>query len=92
MERMIRDFNLGGEGWKGEKTEVVGGVSFTSRFDTDKITQIDWLRFVEEIMSNRYDFVFYAFCDLEPAKHLNAGLMCVCVCLVMWVMAEASAF
>ena len=35
---------------------MVRGVSFTSRFDIDKIMQIGWFRFMEEIMSNRYDF------------------------------------
>ena len=32
-----------------EETEVVGGASFTARFDSEKITR---LRFVEMIMSN----------------------------------------
>ena len=39
---------LRSEGWKGE-TEMLEGESFTSRFDTDKIMQIGWLRFVEEL-------------------------------------------
>ena len=43
MERMIREFKLGGEEWKTE-TEVVRAASFT--------------RFVQEIVSNRYDFIF----------------------------------
>ena len=54
MEGMIREYRLG-KGWKGE-TEVVRA-SFTSRFDIDKITQIGWFRFLEEIVINRYDFV-----------------------------------
>ena len=50
---------------------MVGGASFNSRFDTDKITQIDWFRFMEEIMSNRYDFVLYALFDLELVKRFE---------------------
>ena len=50
---------------------MVRGASFTSKFDTDKITQIGWLSFVEEIMSNRYDFVLHALFDLEPVKRLE---------------------
>ena len=30
---------------------MVGGASFISRFNTDKFTQIGWLRFMEEIVS-----------------------------------------
>ena len=51
-EGAIREFKLEDEGWKGEK-QLVGGASFTSMFGTDKFMQIGWLRFVEEIMSNR---------------------------------------
>ena len=62
-KRTIREFKLECEEWKGE-TEVVGGASFTSRFDTDKIMQIDWFSFKEEIVSNRYDFVLFALFNL----------------------------
>ena len=40
---------------------------FTSRFDIDKIRQIGWFRFVEEIVRKRYDFISYALFDLEDA-------------------------
>ena len=43
----MREFKLGGEGWKGE-TEVVRGASFTSGFDIDEIMQREWFRFMEE--------------------------------------------
>ena len=52
----ITNCNLGCKGWKGE-TEVFGRTNFTIRFDIDKITQIGRFRFVEEIVSNRYDIV-----------------------------------
>ena len=69
MEGTIREFKLECKGWKRE-TEVVGGVSFTSRFDIDKITQIGWLRFVEKIV-RRYHFVLYALFDLESMKRFE---------------------
>ena len=49
-ERTIREFNLGSEGWKGE-TEVVRGASFPNGFDVDEITQICWVKFMEEVVS-----------------------------------------
>ena len=36
---MIREFKLECKEWK-EETEVVGGASFTSRYDIDKITKV----------------------------------------------------
>ena len=50
---------------------MVRGASLTSRFDADKIMHMGWLRFVEEIVSNRYDFVLYALFDLEPVKRFE---------------------
>ena len=50
---------------------MVKGASFTRRFDIDKIAQIDWFRFMEEIESNRYDFVACAFFDLESVKRFQ---------------------
>ena len=55
-EGAIKEFKLEGDEWKGE-TEVVRGASFTSGFDIDEITQIGWFRFMNEIVSNRYDCV-----------------------------------
>ena len=40
-EGTIREFKVGDNGWKGE-TKVVGGASFTSRFDIEKIYQQVW--------------------------------------------------
>ena len=40
-------------------------------FDIDKITQIGWFRFMEEILSNKYDFVLYALFDLKPMKRFK---------------------
>ena len=59
-EGTIREFKLGCEGWK-EETEVVGGACFTILFYTDKIAQIGWLRFMEEIVT--------VFC-IEPCQIL----------------------
>ena len=64
-EGMIRKFKLGCQEWKGE-TEVVRWAGFTRKFDIDKIP-----RFLENIVSNSYDFVLYAFFDLEPVKGLS---------------------
>ena len=44
---------------------------FTSRFDIDKITRIGWFRFMEEIVSNRYDLVLYDVFDREPVKRFE---------------------
>ena len=57
---------------KGE-AEVVRGASVTNRFDIDKITKISWLRFMEEIVSNRYYFVLYALFDIESVKRFECG-------------------
>ena len=59
-EGMIREFKLGCKGWTVGETEVVGETSFNSRFDIDKIAHRDWFRYMQEIVSNRYDFVLYA--------------------------------
>ena len=53
---------------------------FYRRFDTDKISQIGWLRFLEEIMSKRYDLVLYALFDLQPVKRLD----CCCEAVNAW--------
>ena len=37
----------------------------------DKITQIDYFRFMEEISSNRYNFVLYVSLVLEPMKRFE---------------------
>ena len=47
---------------------MVGEAGFNSRFDIDEITQIGWFRFMEESVSNIYDFVLYVLFDLEPVK------------------------
>ena len=70
LRKERREFKLGGERWK-EETEMVGGTRFTSRFDTDKISQIGLLRFMEEFTSNRYDFILHALFDLEPLKRFE---------------------
>ena len=38
---------------------MVRGPSFISGFDIDEIMQKGWFRFMEEIVSTRYDFVPY---------------------------------
>ena len=53
--------------------EGVGRANFASWFDTDKITQIGWTRFMEETVSNGYDFVLYALFDLEPVKRFDCA-------------------
>ena len=40
---------------------MVRGASFTSGYDIDKITQIGWFRFMEELMSNRC-VIFFIVC------------------------------
>ena len=50
---------------EGRETEVVEGARFIKRFDNDNI---GWLRLVQEIVSNRYDFVLYILSDLKPMK------------------------
>ena len=50
---------------------MVEGVSFTSRYDSNKITQIGLIRFMEEIVSNRYDFVLYELFDPEPVERFE---------------------
>ena len=65
-ERVIREFNLGDERLKEET--VVRGVSFTSRFDIDQITQIGWFRFMEEIVSYGYVFVLHVLLYQEAIK------------------------
>ena len=69
-EGMIRDFKLRCKECKGE-TEEVRVASFTSMFDIDKIMPIGWFRFMEETMSNRYDFALYALFDPEPVKRFE---------------------
>ena len=65
----ITEFKLGCK--DGRETEAVRGASCTSRFDIDKITHIGWFIFMEEIASNRYDFVLYALFRLEPVKRFE---------------------
>ena len=52
-------------------TGVVGGAQLTSRFDTDKIAQMGWLKFMEETTNNKYDFILYALFDLEPVERFE---------------------
>ena len=47
---------------------MVRGASFTSGFDIDDIMQIGWFRLMEEIVSNRYNFVSYSLLHLEPVE------------------------
>ena len=47
---------------------MVRGASFTSEFDVDEITQIGCFRFMEKIMSNRYNFVLCALFNHETVK------------------------
>ena len=54
-EGTIREFTLRGQGLKGEN-EMVRGASFTSGFDVDEITQMGWLRFMQEIVGNGNNF------------------------------------
>ena len=63
-EGTVKEFKTGLEMWKGEAV-VVREASFSSEFDIDEMTPIGWLRFMEEIVSNRYDFVLHALFDLE---------------------------
>ena len=72
-EGTIKEYKLEGAGWKGVDSGVRRRRFFTSRFDNNKITQIGLLRLVEKIMSTRYDFVLYAFCDPEPVKRCECG-------------------
>ena len=51
---------------------MVRGASCTRRFDIDKITQIGWFVFLEEIVSNRNDFMLYELLELEPTKPWHA--------------------
>ena len=55
------------KGTEGE-TKMVRGTSFTSKFDIDKIRQIGWFRFMEDIVCNRYVVVLYALFNLDPMK------------------------
>ena len=50
--------------------------------------QIIWFRFIQEIVSNRYDFVLDALFHLEPMKRFE----CRSKCLGVRVMAQTSAF
>ena len=50
---------------------MVRGASFTSKFDIDKIRQIGRFRFMEEIVSNRYDFVLYVLFNPELVKRFE---------------------
>ena len=54
-----------------EKTEVAREASFLSGLHIDEITQIWWFRFMQEIVSNGYDFLLYALFDLEPVKRFE---------------------
>ena len=80
----------------GRETVVVRGESFTSRFDMDKITQIGWFRFMEEIASNRYGFELYALFDRESVKRFECGsdlwVGVICGCLELRVMTQAFVF
>ena len=69
MEGTMREFKHTCEGWK-EETEVVRGASFSSMFDIDEIKQMSWFKYMEEIVSNRYDFVYSLF-YLEPMKQFE---------------------
>ena len=51
---------------------MVRGTSFTSGFDVDEIMQMGWFRFMEEIVSNRYEFVLYELFDFRD----NMLIMC----------------
>ena len=46
-EGAMREFELGGEGRKGEK-KLVSGTSYTSGFDGKDFTQVGWFGFMEE--------------------------------------------
>ena len=46
------------------------------------ITQIGGFRYLEEIVSIRYDFVLCELFNLEPVK-LNAGVMCECLRVIV---------
>ena len=50
---------------------MVRGASLTRRFEIDKIVQIGWFRFMEEIVSNRCGFVLYALFNLESVKQFE---------------------
>ena len=44
---------------------------FNGWFDVNELMQICWLRFMEKILSNRYNVVLYALLDLEPMKRVE---------------------
>ena len=47
--------------------------SFASGFDIDEIMQIGLFRFMEEIVSNGYDFVLHALLNLESVKRFECS-------------------
>ena len=47
----------------GRERQVVREASFTSRFDIDKITQIGWFRFMDEIVSIIYMILYCMHCS-----------------------------
>ena len=58
----------------GREREAVRKASFTIGFDINEITQIGLFTFMEEIVSNRYDFVLDLLFDLEPMKNLMSDM------------------
>ena len=50
---------------------MVGGASFISGFDIDKIMQMGWFRFMKEIARNIYYFVLQTLVGLEPVKRFE---------------------
>ena len=62
-EERLREFGLEMRGgrkrrrWLEERVLLVG-------LNIDEITQMEWLRFMEKIISNGYDVVLYAFFNL----------------------------
>ena len=53
------------------ETDFVREASFISRSDVEKIMHQGWFKFMEEIVSNRYDFVLYVLFELELLKRFE---------------------